>query len=248
MDGKIDAITLIFLVLAVVVFLKLRSVLGRRTGHEETRLERYRAQREASQRNGKVATQEKVVTLPRRDREEVETVPVAEQGKVRTDLEERVKGLAGDNAGMATGLLDIARVDQTFDPDQFLKGARAAYEIIVTAFAEGNRKTLKDLLGRDVHDGFVGAIAEREGRGEQVDQSFVGIKTADIVEAELKGGVAQLTVKFVSELISATRDRVGEVIGGDPKRIKEVTDIWTFAREVASRNPNWKLIATQAAN
>jgi predicted lipid-binding transport protein (Tim44 family) len=69
MDGKIDAITLIFLVLAVVVFLKLRSVLGRRTGHEETRFERYRAQREASQRNGKVATQEKVVTLPRRERE-----------------------------------------------------------------------------------------------------------------------------------------------------------------------------------
>jgi predicted lipid-binding transport protein (Tim44 family) len=226
----------------------LRSVLGRRTGQEETRFERYRAQREASQRNGKVAAQEKVVTLPRREREEVEAAPLAEHAKVRTDLEERVKGLAGDNASMANGLLDIARSDQTFDPDQFLKGARAAYEIIVTAFAEGNRKTLKDLLSRDVHDGFVGAIAEREARGEQVDQSFVGIKTADIVEAELKAGVAQLTVKFVSELISATRDRVGEVIGGDPKRIKEVTDIWTFAREVASRNPNWKLIATQAAN
>jgi predicted lipid-binding transport protein (Tim44 family) len=248
MDGKIDAITLIFLVLAVVVFLKLRSVLGRRTGQEETRLERYRAQREASQRNGKVATQEKVVTLPRREREDVETATVAEQGKVRTDLEERVKGLAGDNVGIADGLLAIVDADATFDPDQFLKGARAAYEIIVTAFAEGNRKTLKDLLSRDVHDGFVGAIAEREARGEQVDQSFVGIKAADIVEAELKGGVAQLTVKFVSELISATRDRVGEVISGDPKRIKEVTDIWTFAREVASRNPNWKLIATQAAN
>jgi predicted lipid-binding transport protein (Tim44 family) len=248
MDGKIDAITLIFLVLAVVVFLKLRSVLGRRTGQEETRFERYRAQREASQRNGKMAAQEKVVTLPRREREEVEAAPLAEHAKVRTDLEERVKGLAGDNASMASGLLDIARADQTFDPDQFLKGARAAYEIIVTAFAEGNRKTLKDLLSRDVHDGFVGAIAEREARGEQVDQSFVGIKTADLVEAELKAGVAQLTVKFVSELISATRDRVGEVIGGDPKRIKEVTDIWTFAREVASRNPNWKLIATQAAN
>ena len=248
MDGKIDAITLIFLVLAVVVFLKLRSVLGRRTGQEETRLERYRAQREASQRNGKVATQEKVVTLPRREREEVESVPVSEHSKVRTDLEERVKGLAGDNASIASGLLEIAHADQTFDPDQFLKGARAAYEIIVTAFAEGNRKTLKDLLSRDVHDGFVGAIADREARGEQVDQSFVGIKAADIVEAELKGSVAQLTVKFVSELISATRDRVGEVIAGDPKRIKEVTDIWTFAREVTSRNPNWKLIATQAAN
>ena len=85
-------------------------------------------------------------------------------------------------------------------------------------------------------------------RGEQIDQSFVGIKSADLVEAELKGGIAQLTVKFVSELISATRDRAGEVISGDPKRIREVTDIWTFAREVASRNPNWKLVATQAAN
>ena len=102
MDGKIDAITLIFLVLAVVVFLKLRSVLGRRTGHEETRFERYRAQREASQRNGKMATQEKVVTLPRREREEVEAAPLAEHAKLRTDLEERVKGLAGDNASMAS--------------------------------------------------------------------------------------------------------------------------------------------------
>lgn len=248
MDGKIDAITLIFLVLAVIVFLKLRSVLGRRTGQEEQRLERYRAQREASQRNGKVAAQEKVVTLPRREREDVEAAPLAEQNTVRNDLEERVKGLAGDNAGIANGLLEIVRADQSFDPDQFLTGARAAYEIIVTAFAEGNRKTLKDLLSRDVHDGFAGAIADREARGEQVDQSFVGIKAADIVEAELKGSIAQLTVKFVSELISATRDRAGEVIAGDPKRIKEVTDIWTFAREVTSRNPNWKLIATQAAN
>jgi len=248
MDGKIDAVTLIFLVLAVVVFLKLRSVLGRRTGQEESRIERYRAQREASQRNGKVPAQEKVVTLPRRERDEYETAPMADNSKVRSDLEERVKGLAGDNTSIATGLLAIVDADPSFDPDQFLKGARAAYEIIVTAFAEGNRKTLKDLLSRDVHDGFVGAIAERESRGEQVDQSFVGIKGADIVEAELKSGVAQVTAKFVSELISATRDRAGEVITGDPKRIKEVTDIWTFAREVSSRNPNWKLIATQAAN
>ncbi len=81
-----------------------------------------------------------------------------------------------------------------------------------------------------------------------MDQSFVGIKSADLVEAELRGGMAQLTVKFVSELISATRDKAGGVINGDPKRIREVTDIWTFAREAMSRNPNWKLVATQAAN
>ena len=247
MDGRIDVSTLLFLVLAVVIFLKLRSVLGRRTGHEQTRFERYKAQQEASQRNGKLASQDKVVTLPRREREEAEP-RTAPEPQVRTEVEERVKGLAAGNASMAEGFVEIVRADATFDPDSFLKGARAAYEIIVTAFAEGNRKTLKGLLSREVYDGFAGAISDREGRGEQIDQSFVGIKAADIVEAELKNGIAQVTVKFVSELISATHDRGGAVIAGDSKRIKEVTDIWTFAREIASRDPNWRLIATQAAN
>jgi predicted lipid-binding transport protein (Tim44 family) len=247
MDGRIDLTTLLFLVLAVVIFLKLRSVLGRRTGHEQTRYERLKAQQEASQRNGKLVGQDKVVTLPRRDRDDVELRPAAEP-EVRADVEERAKGLAAGDGSLAESLIEIIRADATFDPDQFLKGARAAYEIIVTAFAEGNRRTLKDLLSREVYDGFVGAIGEREARGEQIDQSFVGIKGSDIVEAELKSGVAQVSVKFVSELISATRDKAGAVIAGDPKRIKEVTDIWTFAREVASRNPNWRLVATQAAN
>jgi len=247
MDGRIDVTTLLFLVLAVVVFLKLRSVLGRRTGQEQTRYERYKAQREASQRNGKLAGQDKVVTLPRRDRDGVDQRPTSEP-RMRVDVEERVKGLAGDNAYVAKRLVELVRADSTFEPDSFLAGARAAYEIIVTAFAEGNRKTLKNLLSTEVYQGFAGAISDRESRGEQIDQSFVGIKSADIVEAELKNGIAQLTVKFVSELISAARDKAGEVISGDPKRIKEVTDIWTFAREVVSRDPNWKLIATQAAN
>jgi predicted lipid-binding transport protein (Tim44 family) len=246
MDGRIDLITLLFLILAVVIFLKLRSVLGRRTGHEQTRYERYKAQQEA-RRNGKLAAPEKVVTLPRREREEADTQRVAET-QVRADVEERVKEYAAGNTSIVKGLLDVARADATFDIDQFLRGAKAAYEIIVTAFAEGNRKTLKDLLSREVYEGFSGAIGDRENRGEQIDQSFVGIKSADIVEAELKNGIAHLSVKFVSELISATRDKSGAVISGDPKRIKEVTDIWTFAREVISRNPNWKLVATQAAN
>ena len=168
--------------------------------------------------------------------------------QVQADIEQRVKEYAAGNADIAKGLVDIVRADTGFDPDHFLQGAKAAYEIIVTAFAEGNRKTLKDLLSPEVYEGFSGAITERESRGEQIDQSFVGIKSADLVEAELKSGIAQLTIKFVSELISATRDKAGGVINGDPKRIREVTDIWTFAREVVSRNPNWKLVATQAAN
>jgi predicted lipid-binding transport protein (Tim44 family) len=168
--------------------------------------------------------------------------------QTRADGEQRVRAYAAGNSEVSQGLVEIYRADSGFDPDHFVQGAKAAYEIIVTAFAEGNRKTLKNLLNSEVYDGFNSAIAERERRGEQIDQSFVGIKSADLVEAELKGGIAHLTVKFVSELISATRDRAGVVIGGDPKRIREVTDIWTFARDAASRDPNWKLIATQAAN
>jgi predicted lipid-binding transport protein (Tim44 family) len=245
MDGKIDIVTIMFLVLAVVIILKLRSVLGRRTGDEDARIERYKAQ-ERARAAAAAQTRDKVVTLPRRDRNE----PAAETQVASTtaDTEARLRGLAAGDESLADSLVAIFRADPTFNPEEFLRGARQAYEMIVTAFAEGNRKILKGLLGRDVFDGFSTAIGERENRGEQIDQSFVGINRADIVEAELKGNLAQVSVKFVSELISATRDRAGVVISGDPKRIKEVVDIWTFAREVSSRDPNWKLVATQAPN
>ncbi|HEX6000056.1 MAG TPA: Tim44/TimA family putative adaptor protein [Hyphomicrobiaceae bacterium] len=243
----IDVLTLVFLAVAVAIFLKLRSVLGRRTGHEQGRFERYKAQQEARQRNGELVGQDKVITLPRREREEDQAAPASLQ-QAAVDGEQRVRAFAAGNSELSQGLVEIFHSDTSFDPDHFVQGAKAAYEIIVTAFAEGNRKTLKSLLDPVVYDGFNGAIADREKRGEVIDQSFVGIKSADLVEAELKSGVAQLTVKFVSELISATRDRAGVVIGGDPKRIREVTDIWTFARDVASRDPNWRLVATQAAN
>jgi predicted lipid-binding transport protein (Tim44 family) len=220
-------------------------VLGRRTGHEQGRFEQYKAQQEARQQ-AREAASDKVVTLPRRDRDEQEVRPVEQDTLV--DGEQKVRAFAAGNDEMGAALVDIVRADPSFDPAHFVQGAKAAYEIVVTAFAEGNRKTLKDLLSPDVYEGFSRVIADRESRGEQMDQSFVGIKAADLVEAEVKGGIAQLTVKFVSELISATRDRAGVVINGDPKRIREVTDIWTFAREVMSRNPNWKLVATQAAN
>jgi len=118
------------------------------------------------------------------------------------------------------------------------------------AFAAGNRKLLKDLLSGEVYEGFAGAIEHRETRSEEIDQSFVGIDSADILEAEVKEGMASVTVRFASQLISATRDAAGEVIEGDPQRIKDVTDIWTFSRDVstprAASNPNWKLVATLA--
>jgi predicted lipid-binding transport protein (Tim44 family) len=239
MDGSPNIFTIIFLVLAVVIFLKLRSVLGRRTQDDETRIERVKAQ-ERARAEAAAQVRDKVVTLPRRTREEALEAPSA---PAAADVEARIRSSVSDR-DVAEGLVAIYRADPNFTPEHFISGARQAYEMIVTAFAEGNRKVLKGLLSREVFEGFQTAISEREARGEQIDQSFVGINKADIVEAELKNGSAQITVKFVSELISATRDRAGTVISGDPKRIKEVVDVWTFARDTSSRDPNWKLIAT----
>lgn len=187
--------------------------------------------------------------MPRRERDAPAASNASEVAQA-DDAEERIKTYPSIEEAARPGLIEVARLDPAFDPDSFIRGAKQAYEMIVTAFAEGNRKLLKDLLSRDVYDGFTRAITEREGRGEQIDQSFVGIDKADILESEVKSGIASITVRFVSQLISATRDKAGAIINGDPQRIKEVTDIWTFSRDVSSAkaraNPNWRLIATQS--
>jgi predicted lipid-binding transport protein (Tim44 family) len=118
--------------------------------------------------------------------------------------------------------------------------------MIVTAFATGDRKSLKNLLSREVYDGFETAIRDRESKGETIENKFVSLDNADIIGAELRGNTAQVTVQFVSQLISATRDKAGNVIDGSPDKVTEVTDVWTFARDVSSRDPNWKLVATEA--
>ena len=247
MDSQINILTLLSLIVAVIVIFKLRSVLGRRTPEDEARADKnMRAQQ--AQDQAAAAARDKVVAMPRRGAEVVAGPVVNDAAVADAETEARIKEFAAGNASVESGLLQLMKADAAFDPKRFLDGAKQAYEMIVTAFAEGNRKVLKDLLSKEVFDGFVEAIADRESRAEQIDQSFVGINKANIVEAEVKAGVAQLTVRFVSQLISATRDKAGAVINGDPQRIKEVTDIWTFARELNSRNPNWRLVATQPQN
>ena len=120
--------------------------------------------------------------------------------------------------------------------------------MIVTAYAEGDRRTLKNLLAREVYDGFEAAISEREKRGETVENRFVSIDDAEITNAELRGRTAQLTVRFHSKLVSATRDKNGNVIDGSADKVTDVTDVWTFARDLSSRDPNWKLVATEAGH
>ena len=232
-----DPTILVTIAIAVFIFLRLRSVLGKRTGHQPPPGEI----REARRREAAAESQDNVVTLPRRGpaSPDVQTRPVS-----RADA--AIDAMAQPGTKLNRQLKDLAASESSFDPAQFLDGARMAYEMIVTAFADGDRKALKSLLSREVFDGFSGALSEREGRGEQVRSTFVGIDSAKIVAAEMVRSDAHVTVRFVSQIISATYDSAGKVIDGDPEQGAEVTDVWTFARDVRSRDPNWKLVATES--
>ncbi|OCW57331.1 Tim44/TimA family putative adaptor protein [Hoeflea olei] len=231
--GSFDFVTFFFFVAAVIIFIQLRSVLGKRTGNE-------RPPRDQVARRDQVAPADaiddpKVVTLPRRGRETADPEAFA-----------AIDAYAPPGSDLNKGLRAVATADPSFDPKGFVGGATTAYEMIVSAFAEGDRKTLKNLLSREVFDGFVAAIEEREARGETVRSNFVGIEKAAIIQAEMKGTEANITLRIVSQLISATLDKTGEVIEGDLAEVTDVNDVWTFARDTRSRDPNWRLIATEA--
>ena len=237
-----DIYTIVILAVAVFIFLRLRSVLGQRTGRERPPYDPFSA-RDPARGAAKEAGKDNVVSLPGRA---VDAAPNAVEPIEAAAAADRWKDVAETGSAVAAGLDAIITADGSFDAKHFLAGARAAYEMVVTAFAEGDRRTLKNLLSREVFEGFEAAITERERRGEKAETRFVSIDTADIVGAELRGRSAQITVRFVSKLISVTRDRSGAVIDGNPEKVTEVTDVWTFARDVSSRDPNWKLIATEA--
>lgn len=234
-----DIYTIIFLALAVFIFLRLRSVLGQRTGSERPPYDR--AARDVLQgRGGDAGRGDNVVPIPGTI---IDQAPLAPTDPAPSS--ERWKGTAEPGSDLARGLDDIARQDSSFDPKDFVTGARSAYEMIVMAFAQGDRRTLKDLLSADVFESFDGAIREREQRGERIERKFVGIDKAELVAAELRGRTASLTVRFVSQMISVTRDKADAIVDGSPESITDVTDVWTFSRDMASRDPNWKLVGTE---
>jgi predicted lipid-binding transport protein (Tim44 family) len=207
-------------------------VLGRRTGNERPPFDPYSASRTQDTASQKP---ENVVSLPRK----------RQPGETAAETYAEIDAFAKPDSDLNKGLRTIKDNDSSFDPKTFVDGAKMAYEMIVMAYADGDRKTLKNLLSREVYDGFVTAIGEREAKSEKIQSSFVGIDKADIVAAEMKGSEAHITLRVVSELISATRDKAGAVIDGDPETVAEVKDVWTFARDTRSRDPNWKLVATE---
>jgi predicted lipid-binding transport protein (Tim44 family) len=233
MSEIFDLTNLLLMAVAVAIFLRLRSVLGRRTDDDRARLDSYAAREAAAARDNNV------VPMPRADTAK----PAAPDTGASVD--DRLGALPEDSRALEP-LRAIAAADPAFEGDAFLNGAKVAYEAIVAAYARGDRDTLRGLLSREVFESFNAVITEREARGETNEFSFVGISSAGIVDASFAGRIAHVTVRFVSELVTAIRDRSGNVIEGDIKAVRQVTDVWTFARDISSRNPNWRLVATDS--
>ncbi len=233
-----DIYTIIFLALAVFIFLRLRNVLGQRTGSERPPYDR------AARNIVQGAPDSNVVPIPGTV---IDQAPMAPPADVAPPTD-RWKGIAEAGTALAQGLDAIAAQDSSFDPRHFLSGARSAYEMIVLAFANGDRRSLKDLLSAEVYESFDAAIKERERQERKTETRFVSIDKAEVVGADARERNAQLTVRFVSQMISVTRDKTGAIVDGNPDKVADITDVWTFARDPSSRDPNWKLVGTGSAN
>jgi predicted lipid-binding transport protein (Tim44 family) len=234
----IDIYTIIFLALAVFIFIRLRSVLGQRTGSERPPFDR--TARNALQG----APDSNVVPIPGKVIDQAPLAPTADV----VAPSDRWKGLAEPGSPLALGLDGIVVQDSSFDPKHFLSGARSAYEMIVLAFANGDRRALRDLLSSEVYDSFEAVIKDREKHEQKTETRFVSIDKAELVGAELRERTAQLTVRFVSQMISVTRDKAGTIVDGNPDKVADITDVWTFARDITSRDPNWKLVGTGSSH
>lgn len=243
MHEPFDITTIIFAVLAVFVVWKLRSVLGTRTGNERPPFDPFAARRKAREGSANpVGETGTVIRLPGAADDRASEPAPAPAGPG-----EQWAGFVNPDTRAAEGLDRIKSADPSFSAAGFMEGARAAYEMIVSAYAAGDRNTLAPLLAKDVLDSFTASIAQREAQGHKIETTFVSMDKSVIEDAQLRGRSAQITVRFQPKLINVTRDREGAVVDGSPDQVADVTDLWTFARDVGARDPNWKLVATETA-
>jgi predicted lipid-binding transport protein (Tim44 family) len=225
-----DFFIIIMAFVAGFVILRLRSVLGKRTGHERppptdpfgSRRDRANDDRAHDDEDGEEEATDNVVRLPGREGEEISA-----------------------ETPLGAGLTQIKVADPRFDPGEFAEKAKDAFEYIVMNFAEGDTSALKPLLSKDVFEGFSSAIEERKNKDETLETNLVRIKDAEILEAGMSGRTASVTIKYTTEQINVTRDKDGNVVDGDPDRIADVVDIWTYERNTRSSDPNWALVATE---
>jgi len=230
MDEGFQFIDIIFFaMIAAFLVLRLRGVLGRRDGHQGKIQNPFKNRPSEQQDNNVIAMPDRID-------------PDADEGA----LKESALDAGESDDPIVQGLMEIQRANPDFDSEDFISGSKIAFELILDAYSSGDAGTLKPLLSAEVFADFSQAIRDREQAGETLEDTLVGIKSADIVEAYLEDRTVNITTKFISEQINATRDENGDVVDGNPNAVIEVTDFWTFARDAKSRNPNWTLIATSS--
>ena len=224
MSSVMDPLNLVLLIVAAIVAWRLWGVLGTRTGLEKP----------------------PIVFQPTPAKPQSTQPEPAQDGEV-LEPENRKPvwfGHATEGSELAIGLAAIADKAPDFTASSFVRGASAAYEMVLEAYAKSDKATLKPLLSKELYDSFSSAIDSRKADGQSMTFQFVGVKSAPLRRAALNGTKAQVEVDFVAEMISATLDKAGTVVDGDAKSIRTVTDLWTFERDVTSKDPNWKLVAT----
>ena len=214
---------LFFAMVAAFIALRLRGVLGRRTGQERRRSGGFGPARS----NGAA---DNVVALP-------------DRSSSMTEVDAGIADLA--DGKLKAGLGRIRQADPAFDPQAFVAGARGAFEMIVEAYSTGEKEVLRPLLADDVFNGFAGAIDQRKAASQTLDTQLISIRNVELVDAQLRGSDARVTLRFTSEQVNVVRDATGNVVEGDPGTAEEVIDIWTFERDTRSADPNWTLVETR---
>ncbi|GAA5104769.1 Tim44/TimA family putative adaptor protein [Bartonella jaculi] len=229
---EFDVVFFVALVIMVVVFVQLRNVLGKRIGFEKPPFDPYSSR---SKKQIEAETIDNIVSFPH------------QANSQKNDFSE-IDAISPEGTELNEGLRSLRQSDPHFSPQFFIKGAQVAYEMIVTAFAKGDRDQLKRLLSQNVFESFSAAIEQREKNNERVQFTFVGINKIEFVAAAMQEKEQFLTVRIISEMISVTYNEQGERIDGDPDAIVEIRDVWTFVRNSLSPDPNWKLFATEDEN
>ncbi|MCR9179107.1 Tim44/TimA family putative adaptor protein [Erythrobacter sanguineus] len=211
----------IVLLAMVAAFLGMRlySVLGRRAEQEEE-------------------------SVPQRFDSDDKPASIARPAQTTAAVPARPIELDGVMPAVERGIREIASADNRFNLGQFLEGARGAYQMVLEAFWNADRETLRELCDDDVYEGFVAAIDAREAAGETLESSLIRIEETRIHSASLDGRMARISVLFIADIASVTRDKDGNVIAGSLDDAIESRDVWTFARNTAARDPNWLLDET----
>ncbi len=239
MNAEFDMTTIFFLIVAAVIFWRLKSVLGTKTGHERPQ-NRHAPSEKVNNDN--------VVQLPNNKKEATsEDYP---QHPDLMDEEEKFKWtkFAEEGSDLAASFDAIYEKDNSFHPRDFLDGAKLAYEMIVLSFASGDKETLKPLLADVVFDGFEKAIDTQKEQGIKTEMTFVGIQNAKFLDVHMDADQknTEITLRFSSEIITATYDKDENMLEGDPNQVSTIVDIWTFARDITKSDPNWFLVATKS--